>query len=387
MVLPLKYSLRNVFVRWRSTLATVLGVGAVVFVWVLMQALATGLEKAAASTGDPRNLLVVRKGADSESASQITLENLRAIQYAAEIARDENGTPLISADALVIAYLQRSGGTGGANVIFRGISAMGTALRPQVKLADGRWFEPGKREATVSVRLAQRFTGMNAGDEIKLGARALKVVGHFDGGGSAFDSEAWMDADEARAIFNRANYGSVLIRPTDAAAGSRLQKQLETDRRLVVRVVPEVSYYAEQTKTAGPIRFGGNLIATVMSIGAVLAAMNTMYASIGARTREIGTLRVLGFRRRSVVAAILIEGACLALVGGIIGGAASFGLNGYRTGTFNFQTFSESVFELTITAPIVGKGLIFAAIVGILGALLPAIRASRMPVIAALKAV
>ena len=388
MTLPLKYSLRNVFVRWRSTLATILGVGAVVFVWVLMQALAAGLEKAAAATGDPRNLLVVRKGADSESTSQITLEDLRSIQYAGEIARDENGKPLISADALVVAYLQRSGGSGGgANVIFRGISANGTALRPQVKLADGRWFEPGKREATVSVRLAQRFTGMNAGDEIKLGARTLTVVGHFDAGGSAFDSEAWMDADEARSIFNRANYASVLIRPVDAAAGLRLQKQLEANRRLVVRVVPEVSYYAEQTKTAGPIRSGGNLIATVMSVGAVLAAMNTMYASIGARTRELGTLRVLGFRRRSIVAAILLEGACLALVGGIIGGAVSFGLNGYRTGTFNFQTFSESVFELTITAGIVGKSLLFAIVVGILGALLPALRASRMPVIAALKAV
>ena len=387
MALPLKYSLRNVFVRWRSTLATILGVGAVVFVWVLMQALAAGLEKAAASTGDPRNLLVVRKGADSESTSQINVEDLRSIQYADEIARDENGRPLVSADALVVAYLQRSSGTGGANVIFRGISANGAALRPQVKLADGRWFSPGKREATVSVRLARRFTGMNVGDEIKLGARTLTVVGHFDAGGSAFDSEAWMDADEARAIFNRSNYASVLIRPVDAACGARLKKHLEADRRLVVRVVPEVSYYAEQTKTAGPIRSGGNLIATVMSIGAVLAAMNTMYASIGARTREIGTLRVLGFRRRSVVAAILLEGACLALVGGIIGGAVSLGLNGYKTGTFNFQTFSESVFELTITASIVGKGLIFAAVVGILGALLPALRASRMPVIAALKAV
>ncbi|MEQ1853529.1 MAG: ABC transporter permease [Chthoniobacteraceae bacterium] len=387
MALPLNYSLRNVFIRWRSTLATVLGVAAVVFVWVLMQSLAAGLEKAAASTGDPRNLLVVRKGSDSESTSQITLENLRAIQYAEEIARDPDGQPLVSADTLVVAYLERSSSVGGgANVIFRGISKMGPALRPQVRLADGRWFEPGKREATVSLRLAQRFAGMSTGNEIKLGARTLTVVGHFDAGGSAFDSEAWMDADEARSIFNRDNYASLLIRPTDASAGARLVKRLESDRRLVVRVVPEVAYYAEQTKTAGPIRWGGNLIATVMSIGAVLAAMNTMYASIGARTREIGTLRVLGFRRRSIVAAILIEGACLALIGGIIGGAVSLGLDGYRTGTFNFQTFSESVFELTITVPIVLKGLVFAAAVGVLGAFLPAMRASRMPVIMALKA-
>ena len=388
MALPIQYSLRNVFIRWRSTLATVLGVAAVVFVWILMQALATGLETAGGTTGDPRNLLVVRKGSDSESTSQISLDDVRSIQYSEEIARDESGRPLISADALVTAYLPRSGGAeGGANVIFRGVSPNGPLLRPQVKLTAGRWFSAGKREVTVSVRLARRFTGMNPGDEIKLGARTLTVVGHFDAGGSAYDSEAWMDADEARAIFNRANYASVLIRPVDAAAGARLKQRLESDHRLTMRVVAETEYYAQQTKTAGPIRWGGNVIATVMSIGAVLAAMNTMYASVGARTREIGTLRVLGFRRRSIVAAILIEGACLAFIGGIIGGAASLGVNGYKTGTFNFPTFSETVFELTVTAPIIAKGLIFAALVGLIGALLPAMRASRMPVIEALKAV
>ena len=388
MALPLRYSLRNVFIRWRSTLATVLGVAAVVFVWILMQALATGLETAGGTTGDPRNLLVVRKGADSESTSQITLDDLRSIQYAEEIARDEAGKPLISADTLVAAYLQRSAGSeGGANVIFRGVSPNGPSLRPQVTLVAGRWFSPGKREVTVSARLARRFSGMNPGDEIKLGTRTLTVVGHFDAGGSAFDSETWMDSDEARAIFNRANYASLLIRPVDAAAGVRLKQRLEDDRRLTVRVVPETSYYAEQTKTAGPIRFAGNVIATVMSVGAVLAAMNTMYASVGARTREIGTLRVLGFRRRSIVTAILLEGACLAFVGGVIGGAASLAVNGYKTGTFNFQTFSEIVFQLTVTPSVIAKGLVFAAVVGVLGALLPAMRASRMPVIEASKAV
>jgi putative ABC transport system permease protein len=388
MALPIRYSLRNVFVRWRSTLATVLGVAAVVFVWILMQALATGLETAGGTTGDPRNLLVVRKGSDSESTSQIGLDDVRSIKYSEEIARDESGKPLISADALVTAYLPRSGGAeGGANVIFRGVSPNGPSLRPQVRLVEGRWFSPGRREVTVSIRLARRFSGVNVGDEIKLGARVLTVVGHFDAGGSAYDSEAWMDADEARAIFSRSNYASVLIRPVDAAAGARLKQRLESDHRLTMRVVAETEYYAQQTKTAGPIRWGGNVIAMVMSVGAVLAAMNTMYASVGARTREIGTLRVLGFRRRSVVTAILIEGACLAFAGGIIGGAASLLVNGYKTGTFNFQTFSETVFELTVTVPIIAKGLVFAALVGLFGALLPALRASRLPVIEALKAV
>ena len=388
MALPIQYSLRNVIVRWRSTIATVLGIALVVLVWIIMQALATGLENAGGTTGDPRNLLVVRKGSDSESTSQIGLDDVRAIQYSEEIARDEKNRPLISPDALVTAYLPRAGdAAGGANVIFRGVSPNGPSLRPQVKLVSGRWFTPGKREAVTSVRLAKRFSGVSLGDEIKLGSRTLTVVGQFDAGGSAFDSEAWMDADEARAIFNRANFASVLIRPVDAAAGARLRQRLESDHRLTMRVVPEMEYYSQQTKTAGPIRFGGDVIATIMSIGAVLAAMNTMYASVGARTREIGTLRVLGFRRRSVVAAILIEGTCLAFIGGVIGGAFSLVANGYKTGTMNFQNFSETVFELTVTPSIIAKGLVFAALVGLLGALLPALRASRLPVIEALKAV
>ncbi len=388
MALPIHYSVRNVFVRWRSTIATVLGVAAVVLVWILMQALAAGLEKAGGTTGDPRNLLAVRKGSDSESTSQIGHDDLRLIQYAEEIERSENGRPLISADTLVTAYLPRAAGVeGGANVIFRGVAPNGVLLRPQVRLLDGRWFSPGKREVTVSSRLAKRFSGLDVGGEIKMGARMLTVTGHFDAGGSAFDSEVWMDSDEARAVFNRANYASVLIRPVDPAAAARLKQRLEGDHRLTMRVVPETEYYAEQTKTAVPFRFLGNAIATVMSIGAVLAAMNTMYASVGARTREIGTLRVLGFRRRAVVAAILIEGVCLACLGGALGGAASLLVNGYKTGTVNFLSLSETVFELTVTTAIVVKGLVFAGIVGLLGALLPAMRASRLPVIEALKAV
>jgi putative ABC transport system permease protein len=387
MALPLKYSIRNIFIRWRSTISTVLSITLVVAVWMVMQALAAGLEKSAGNTGDPRNLLIVRKGADSESASQITLENLDVLRYAEEIARDEDGKPILSADALVVIYIQRAAeGEGGANVIFRGVSPKGAGLRPQIKLVEGRWFTPGLREVTISRRMAGRFADMHVGGTIKIGARELKVVGHFDGGGSAYDSEAWLDADEARALFSRENYASVLVRPVDAEAGARLKTKLESDKRLVVRVVPEVDYYKEQTKVAGPIRWAGGMLAGVMSIGAVLAAMNTMYASVGARTREIGTLRVLGFRRRIVVGAILLEGAGIAFIGGALGTVCALLFSGYRAGVFNFQTFSESVFELYVPPELIPKGLLFAVIVGAIGSLLPALRAARMPVIAALKA-
>lgn len=386
MSLPLRYNVRNVIVRWRATLATVLGIALVVSVYVSVQALAVGLEKASASTGDARNLMIVRRGSAAESGSQISREQFNSIQYAPEIARDSADRPLISADTLVILNLARGAGMEGeANVTLRGVSPNGFALRPQVRLAEGRWFEAGKREVVVAKRLAGRFARMRIGDVVKIGLRELTVVGHFEAGGSAFDSEAWMAADEVRSMFTRDAYSSVLLQPVNAAAGEALIAKLEADKRLRVRVLPEVTYYKDQTKTAQPIRYLGNFLATAMSIGAIFAAMNTMYASVGARTREVGTLRVLGFRRRTVLLSFLLEGAFLSAIGGVIGVALALPLNGYTTGTLNFETFSESVFQFRITPWLAVKGLIFAVVVGLVGSLLPALRAARLPVIAALK--
>jgi putative ABC transport system permease protein len=387
MALPLRYSFRNVLIRWRSTIATVLGIGLVVFVFVLLQSLAAGIEKSSGNTGDPRNIMVVRKGSTAESASLISRENLRQMQYFEEIARNQRGEPVISADVLVLAALPRRDGSGEANVLLRGISPRGIELRPQVNLATGRWFSPGNREIVVSKRLAQRFANFDVGLAFKAGSATLTVVGWFDGGGSAFDSECWLDADECRSIFERELYSSFLIRPADEAAGPRLIKRLEEDRRFKLKAEKEVEYYRKQTMTAAPIKWLAGFLAVMMSVGAVFAAMNTMYASVGARTREIGTLRVLGFRRRSVVLALLIEGAVLAVAGGVLGCGIAYLWNGYSTATMGWETFSEIVFEFTVTPRLVGWGMVFAIVVGVLGSLLPAIRASRLPVIAALKAV
>ena len=386
--MPFRYHLRNVLIRWRATLATILGIALVVAVYVMVQSLAVGLEKASGSTGDPRNLLIVRRGSAAESGSQITREQFNSMQYATEIARDAQDQPFVSADTVVILNLARGGDMEGeANVTLRGISANGFPLRPQVTLVEGRWFEPGKREAAVSKRLAQRFAKMQVGDVIKIGLREMTVVGHFDGGGSAFDSEAWMDADEVRSMFNREAYSSVLLRPVDRTAGEALIAKLEADKRLGVRVYWETDYYKELTKTATPIRFLGNFLATAMSVGAIFAAMNTMYASIGSRTREIGTLRVLGFRRRAVLLGFLLEGAILACIGGVIGCLLALPMNGYSTGTISFETFSETVFQFRVTPGLALKGVVFAVLVGVLGSFLPALRASRLPVIEALKSV
>ena len=385
MALPLRYNVRNVFVRWRATAATILGVALVVAVYVMVQSLAIGLEKASGNTGDARNIMIVRRGSASESGSQITREQFNTIQYSSEIAH-EAGKPVVSADTVVILNLPRGGTlTGEANVTLRGISTTGQALRPQVRLVAGRWFETGHREVVVSRRLASRFAQMNVGDVVKVGLRELTVVGHFDGQGSAFDSEAWMAADEVRSMFDREAYSSILARVVDDTAAAALIARLEADKRLGVRVIRETAYYREQTKTAAPIRFLGSFLATTMSIGAIFAAMNTMYASVGSRTREIGTLRVLGFRRRSVLLGFLIEGAVLALIGGVLGVALALPINGVTTGTISFETFSETVFEFRITPALAAQGIVFAVIVGIIGSFLPALRASRLPVIAALK--
>jgi putative ABC transport system permease protein len=386
MALPLNYNIRSVLVRWRATLATVLGVALIVAVYVLVQALAVGLEKASASTGDPRNLLIVRKGAQAESGSQITPGQFNIMRYASEIARDGSGGPLVSADTVVVLNILRGDGRGEANVTLRGVSPAGMELRPQVSLVEGRWFEQGRGEVVVSRRLASRFSNMRIGDLVKIGARKLRVVGWFDAGGSAFDSEAWMAADETRDLFDREMYSSVLLRPVDAGAGNALAKKLEADKRMKVRVLPEADYYREQTKAAMPIRWLGNFLATMMSVGAVFAAMNTMYASVGARTREIGTLRVLGFRRRAVVAGVLIEGAFLAAIGGVLGCLFALPVNGYTTGTIGFETFAEMVFQFRITPWLACKGVLFAVLVGVIGSFLPALRAARIPVIDALKA-
>ena len=391
--IPLPYNFKSVFVRLRSTAATILGVALVVTVFILLHAMAAGLQRSSANTGDPRNILIVRKGSTAESSSVITREQFKMIQYLPQIARDAQSNPLISADLVVIINLQRRDGSGEANVTMRGVTPMGKALRPQVKLVQGRWFTPGKREAVVSTKMAKRFANTDIGQKFRTGGKDLTVVGWFDGGDSAFDSEMWMDADEARSIFDRENYCSLLVRLANTNDATAFLNRVEADKRMALRGDFETKYYAEQTSTATPIKFLGTFLAIAMSIGAVFAAMNTMYAAVGARTREIGTLRVLGFRRRVILASFNLEGAILSGIGGAIGClfallAQWFCLAfGVHFGTLSIATFSEVVFQFRVTPALLVEGMIFAIVVGVIGSFLPAIRAARLPVIAALKAV
>jgi putative ABC transport system permease protein len=393
MTLPLKYSYRNVLVRWRSTMFTVLGIAAVVSVFVMLRALARGVEATSANTGDPRNILVVRKGSQAESGSLVSRDQFRTLQYFEEIARNERNEPLISAELVLIVNAPRRGGNGEANTLVRGVTPRGMELRPQVTLVDGRWFTPGRREIVSSRRLAGRFASFETGGVIKTGADRLTVVGHFEANGSAYDNELWMDADEARSIFDRESYSSLLLRPRDATAATNLMARIEKDKRLALRAEPETAYYSKQTMTAMPFKILASLLGVAMSIGAVFAAMNTMYASVATRTREVGTLRVLGYSRRAIVFCFIIEGTVLSLVGGLVGCGISLLLNAYvrfsgiTFGTMDWQSFAETMFQFRVTPDMMLMGLGFSAVIGMVGSLLPAVRAARLPVISALKSI
>jgi len=385
MAIPIKYNLRNLRLRWWTTLATLLGIACVVAVFVLVMALAQGLQSTFLSTGDPRNLLILRKGAMGESSSQITFDEVRRTLYLDGIAQTAGGQPFVSPELIILITLQRQNG-GNAHVQVRGLGPVGPELRPNIQLVAGRMFQPGQRECIVSTKVADRFQNCALGQTFRSGRHTWTVVGLFDARRSAYDSEIWMDADEARDAFNRTFYCSIVLRPIDEAGASRIRARIEGDRQMQLEVLSESEYYEEQTKTAAPIRLFGICLAAVMSIGAGFFAMNTMYAAVARRAREIGTLRVLGFKRRAIYAAFMVESLLLALGGGMIGCLLALPLHGLATGTFNWTTFAEVAFEFRVTPALLAAGMAFALVMGVLGGLLPARLAARKPILDALRA-
>ena len=385
MSLPLKYNLRHLRVRWMSTLVTIVSIALVVAVFVMVMSLARGLRGTFLSTGDDRNLLVLRKGALAESSSQITVDDVRSTRFLEGIQRAASGEPIASAEVIVLITLDRSGG-GKAHVQLRGLGPEGLALRPQIKMIEGRMFERGVRECIVSRKVSERFKQCRLGEQFRSGKHTWHVVGLFDAAKSAYESEIWTDTDEAREAFRRSFYCSITLRPESPAAAAALIKRIESDRGRQLRVLTEANYYHAQTKTAGPIQMLGLCLAAVMSVGAAFSAMNTMYASVGARSREIGTLRVLGFTPRSIYLSFLIESLILALIGGALGCLLSLPLNGVGTGTFNWASFAEVAFDFQITGGLLAAGLAFALVMGALGGVLPARWAARQPLLDALRA-
>ena len=388
MAIPISYNVRSVIARWTTALVSILGIAGTVGVFLAMLAMAKGFQATLVSSGSPDNVIILRAGADTEMTSAINREQVRVIGDAPQIARSTDGAPLISPEVVVIgAFPLATTGTD-ANVQIRGVRERVLDVRPTVDVIDGRFFNPGLAELVVGRNAVTTYRGFTLGSTVEIGGQDWRVVGVFSTGGSAFDSEVWCDADLLNQTFSRPQgvYQSVTARLTAPDRFTALKDTLTSDPRLTVDVTGERAYYAKQSQAVSTlIRVLGFMIAFVMAIGAVFGALNTMYSAVSARSREIATLRALGFGGASVVASFVLESILIALVGGAVGCLAVIPLNGFTAGTMNWQTFSHLAFAFKVTPSLMAWGLVFAVLMGLVGGLLPAIRAARMPVAAALR--
>jgi putative ABC transport system permease protein len=388
MKIPLAYNLRNLLVRKTTTLMTALGIGLTVGVLVAVTALVDGLRMALSASGDPQHVLVLRKGSESELVSNFSRQMYLDLRSHPLIARGSRGEPRVSLELVTVVILDKGGGGEGINVTLRGLTPIGLEMREGLRLLRGRWFEPGKREVVVGASIARRFPQAELGRSIHLGRADWEVVGILDAGRGIHNSEIFADLNLLSGDNNRTEVlSSALVEAVDAESVPALMEALRQDRRLNVDAIAEKDYYASQTSSGAPIQYIGTVVAIIMAVGSSFAAMNTMYAAVARRTREIATLRVLGFPRRSVLASFLAEALALSLLGGLVGILLVLPLNGVSTGIGNFATFSEIAFEFHIGLRAALTGLALAAIVGFAGGLLPAWVASRKEILTALREV
>ena len=386
MAIPIQYSLRNLWTRRLTTAMTAAGLALVVFVFAAVLMLAHGLERTLVTTGEPDNVLVVRRSAISEVQSFLAREQTRTIATSQEISTGVDGTPLAGAETVAIINLPKRGTGRPSNVQIRGASPYAMTLRPQVTLVEGRMWRPGSSEVVVGRAVASRFQGAGLGESMRFALRDWTVVGIFDAGGSAFDSEIWVDADQMMQAFRRTVFSSVLLRLRDPSEFDALKARLEADPRLTVDVRRETAYYGAQSEVmANFIRVLGLMVTVIFSLGAVIGAMITMYAAVANRTTEIGTLRALGFPRRAIWTAFVVEALALSAAGWLLGILAASGLQVVSISAMNFATFTEIAFRFTLSPAIAIQSLIFALVMGLFGGVLPAVRASRLGIVQALR--
>jgi putative ABC transport system permease protein len=385
MAIPISYNIRNMILRKRLTLMTALGIALTVTTTVFLMMLLAGMRKAFVSSGDPLNVLVLRKGSTSELAGGFTKDKLPILKQLPGIATDSHGQPMVSGEWVVVVALPRNGAE--VNVTLRGMEQDGLELRANhVKLIEGRWFQSGQREVVVSRSIHGRYAHTNVGDTIDFGKGPWKVTGVFDGGGSAYDSEMWTDVNQVANQFNRQNaLGNAYLRASDKIAADALKHRVADDQQLQLDGMLETEYYDKQTSNGGGIRLMGYIVAFTMAIGSIFAAANTMYAAVAYRSREIATLRVIGFRRGSIVTSFIFESVLLALLGAAIGLLLMLPFNGMSTSTSNQVTFSEVVFTMQITLSVVITAVVFAIFMGLIGGVAPAWGAARREILAALR--
>jgi putative ABC transport system permease protein len=385
MAIPISYNLRNLVVRKTTTILTALGITLTVAVLLAVLALVNGLRTAFESSGNPLQILVMRKGSTAELSSAITREVFQDLKSEAGIQRDGN-EPMASLEMVTVINLPSVDSPDGMNITLRGILPMGIKMRDDLKLQDGRWFRAGQREVVVGKSIAKRYPGAQLGKKLRFGRGEWEVVGVMDGGKSSVNSEIFGDLNQTSSDFNRADgLSSVLIRATDAATVPALINSLNDDRRLGVLAQTEKSYYEAQTNSGAVLQYLGVFISIIMAVGSSFAAMNTMYAAVARRSREIGTLRVLGFSRGSILFSFLVESVCLSVLGGLLGCLLVLPLNNITTGIGSFVTFSEISFNFRVSPEIMFAGVMFALVMGALGGLFPARMAARKEILTALR--
>lgn len=384
-MIPLSYNVRSLLHRPATTAATALGVAFVVLTFVGMLALAQGFHAALISTGRPGNALVLRKGADGEISSGISREQAAIIRSYPEVAKLPDGRPLASADVYVVVAKPRTNGTE-THMPVRGVGPEAAAVRDEIRITAGRMFQPGRGEVIVGRGLVGRMRDTGIGDRLRFGQQDFTVVGHFEAGGGALESEVWGDAESLMSVFRGPVYQSLVLRMANPDGFDALKAKLEGDRRLQVQVKRESEFFAEQSSLLGTVlRFIAIFVSCIMAVGAVFGAINTMDALVAARSREIALLQTLGFKPRSVLGSFLLESLFVALAGGVLGCLLALPINGIRTSTTNWQSFGELVFAFRVTPTILVQGLLFALLMGLIGGLLPAWRASRQTLAAGLR--
>ncbi len=387
MALPLSYNVRNVRVRWQVTLLSIVGIALVVTVFAILMSMSEGFSRALRATGRKDNAIIIQPGSASELTSGVSLENGSQIVVDSRVARGADAQPLASWEWVIVISLPKATDGQPTNVSLRAVQPKTFEVRGGIQIVEGRKFTPGLDEVIVGKRLLDRIQGLQLGGYVKYQRKEFKIVGIFESQGGAFESEIWGDRDIFGAIFQRGGGASaVVVRMKDPADIPALDRWIKSNPQMQLQAVEERKYYEDQ---AGPLasilQTLARGVAFVMGIGAVFGAMNTMYAVVAARTREIGTLRALGFSRRAILFSFVLESVFLAVIGGAVGCLLAFPMNGFSTGTGQTQSFSEIAFAFAITPSIVGWGMLFALLMGLVGGLLPALRAARLPITTALR--
>ncbi len=387
MTIPISYSMRNLWTRRLTTVLTASGMALVVFVFTTILMLAQGLQKTLVETGSPDNVVIIRKGSGTEVQSGVRRLEASTVETDHEVAVGADSSRLLAKELLVLISLPKRGTTKQSNVTVRGIGTNSLALRPQVRLVEGRMPRPGSLEIVAGKSVAERFTGGGLGETLRFGTYTWTIVGVFDAGNTAFSSEVWGDVDQLMQAFRRPSYSSMIFKLRDPARFDELKKRIEGDPRLQLEAKRETRYYLEQSEMMAMfLRVLGISLTIIFSFGAVIGAMITMYSAVANRTAEIGTLRALGFQRMSILMAFLFEALFLGLIGGLVGLLFASFMQFLTISTMNFQTFSELAFTFALTPAIGASAILFGLVMGFVGGLLPSVRASKMGIVDALRA-